>query len=538
MTVEVDVIIVGAGASAVMAAEHLLAQKRRVLLLDAGNDGDDRYRGLIPDRSYSTIRREDCRQDRYGLGMDFEGIDLGKTGPLAQTTAPRQHVFRRGSELLKVSSDTFAAAESLTAGGLAEAWGAVAFPFTRFELLKTGLNPSDLAIHYEAVARTVGVSGDSDDLLPWRGALEGLQPSLPSDPNTVGVLERYAKHRHRLLRAGVRVGRPLLAVLSQHLGERQPNPLLGLDFWSNPGGSVFRPSLLLASLRNRAGLFYRPGTFVTRFTESNDGVEVEANVLATNDTIRFRAPHLLLAAGALGTTRIVLRSLGAYDTPVPIVCNEHAYIPSVRLAGLGAEAPARAHALAQWTAMYDPTGDQQHLVQAQGYSFTGLPLAKLVKESPLAYKESIKIFRRLATSFVILVVQHEDCPTPDKSCWLRRGPTDVGDTLEVRYRLSRSEQDVQRRGERRFSAMLRTLGCWPLRVVHPGTGSSVHYAGTLPFSTSDRPLTLTPEGQLRGARRVYVGDGAGFSYLPAKGLTLTLMANARRVADALARASA
>jgi len=57
----------------------------------------------------------------------------------------------------------------------------------------------------------------------------------------------------------------------------------------------------------------------------------------------------------------------------------------------------------------------------------------------------------------------------------------------------------------------------------------VHYAGTLPFSAIDKPLTTEPVGRLRGTGAVYVADGAAFAYLPAKGLTGTLMANADRV---------
>jgi hypothetical protein len=35
---------------------------------------------------------------------------------------------------------------------------------------------------------------------------------------------------------------------------------------------------------------------------------------------------------------------------------------------------------------------------------------------------------------------------------------------------------------------------------------------------------------LGGTKNVFVADGSGFKYLPAKGLTLTLMANAHLVA--------
>ena len=67
-------------------------------------------------------------------------------------------------------------------------------------------------------------------------------------------------------------------------------------------------------------------------------------------------------------------------------------------------------------------------------------------------------------------------------------------------------------------------------------GASIHYAGTLPFGTGEGPFRLRPDGRLFESDHVWVADGSGFRYLPAKGLTLSLMANAHLVAQAALRA--
>ena len=532
-----EFIVVGSGASAVAAATCLLDAGRRVLMLDSG-DVDDHYAKLVPDGPFAALRREDAEQHRYLLGNAYEGIGRGGTGALVQAKARRRFVFRRALEHLRTSGDSFAAIESLARGGLAEAWGAGAFPFTSDELKRAGLDGAEMAPHYEAVAREIGISGANDDLAPWRGALAAMQPPLALDHNAAALLNTYERRKPELARLRMRLGRPLLAVLSEGLGERRANPLHGLDFWSNAGASVFRPSVMLDTLMRRPGFEYRPQVLVTHFEEEPDsaGVRVDATDLQAGTRTSFTARHLLLCAGALGSTRIVLRSTGRYDEPVPLVCNEHAYIPSVRWRGLGAAASGRSHALAQLTALMDPTGDQQHLVQAQIYSFTGMLLARLLKDSPLGMRDSLRIFQALATSFVILGVQHEDAASPGKHLVLRRGPVPEEDVLEIRWRPEAAERAAQDAAHRQFCAAMRVLGCWPLRVVRPGAGSSVHYAGMLPFAHEERPLTLHPCGRLRETRSVYVCDGAGLAYLPAKGPTLTLMANARRIASVLAHA--
>ena len=76
---------------------------------------------------------------------------------------------------------------------------------------------------------------------------------------------------------------------------------------------------------------------------------------------------------------------------------------------------------------------------------------------------------------------------------------------------------------------MRKLGYWSLKRVQPEMGASIHYAGTLPFGTRDNPFTLSKNGRLNGTKNIFVADSSGFTYLPAKGLTFSLMANAHRV---------
>ena len=62
----------------------------------------------------------------------------------------------------------------------------------------------------------------------------------------------------------------------------------------------------------------------------------------------------------------------------------------------------------------------------------------------------------------------------------------------------------------------------------------MHYAGTLPMRPAGGDLTCDTEGRLRPCRNVYLADGSVFPWLPAKGLTFTLMASADRVGSRLA----
>ena len=524
-----DVIVVGSGASAVHAAQSLIDAGHTVLMLDVGIE-DTIYAPLIPDQPFSVMRRTDHSQHRFLLGDDFEGIPLGELGTGPQLTPPRQYIVRDTARLAPIHSGSFSPIESLAVGGLGGAWGAVSFPYLDSELKRSGLFPAALRPHYDIVARRIGISGPQmDDLQPFHGGVAGLQPPLGLDHNAAIILARYQQRRDLARQEGVYLGRPLRAVLTQPLNGRRPHAYHDMDFWSNNGGSVYRPALTLYELRASDQFRYERPYLVERFLESGAGtVSVYARSLVSQRLQQFVARRVIIAAGSFGTTRIVLRSLGQYDVRVPLTCNAHTFVPCLHLGGLGTPSSERRQSLTQLTMIYDQTGTQEHLVQAQLYSYRSLLLFRLLKESSLSYREGLRIMRALSPGMVIWLIQHEDVKAEGRYCVLRRG--EDRDRLELVYQTSEEQKRHQRAHERVMMRWFRKLGCWPVKTVRPNHGGSIHYGSQLPFSHEERPLTTAPSGRLHGTHHVYIGDGAAFAYLPAKGLTLTLMANGNRIA--------
>jgi choline dehydrogenase-like flavoprotein len=525
-----DVIVVGSGVSGAHAAQVMVEAGCDVVMLDVGYR-DEKYSKLVPERPFSEIRRDDPQQHRYLLGDCFEGIDLMSPGADAHVTPPRKYVLRFPSQLGRTRSSSFAALESFSLGGLGSTWGAVSFPFTDSELLACGLTPSEIRPHYNAVAERIGVSGsERDDLSAVRGELRPLQPPPEIDGNASAIERTYERKRKRLLEAGIRMGRSLLAVLTESLGKREPTPYFDTDYLCNVGKSVYRPESTIEDLLKQPNFTYQRA-LVANFTEpSSGGVIVQAESLEDCKPLVLRSRVLILAAGALGSARIVLRTFEKYDRPVPLTCNSHVYVPCIMPRQLAKPANSRRHSLAQLTMVYDRTGDSRHLVQAQYYPYGSLLLYRLLKESPLPYRESLRILHAIESAFGIWLIQHEDHIQADKCATLKRESHDR-DHLEIMFRLANVQISSQHRSERAIMRAMRQLGCWPLKRVHAISGSSAHYASTLPFSSEKEALTTDPSGRLHCTKAVFVADGAPFRYLPAKGPTLTLMANARRVAS-------
>ena len=528
-----DVIIVGSGPGGVNAAAPLVEAGRSVLLIDYGNE-DRRYAPLIPHRPFSELRRADRQQHRYFLGDEFEGIPFGPVRVGAQLTPPRVHILADTAERTPVDSGDFAASMSLARGGLGAGWSAGVFPFSDDELRDMGFTVDDLRPHYDAVAERIGVAGDRDDLEAFLPSSPSMMPALDIDSNAEVVLARYQSKRDALNAAGFFLGRARVAACTRPHRGRGPHRYLDMAYWADVDKSIYRPQWTLEELQNSPHFTYLNRRFVHSFVEDVGRVRVHAAHADTGAEESHEARALVLAAGTLGTAWIVLRSLGCYDTPVPILCNPYAYVPTLNTGMLGREPRDRRYSMGQLTAIVRITDAGGRIAQAQLFSYRSLLTFKLMKELPLAYRESLRILRLLIPNFAILGIHHTDRPAPGKSCCLRRGKAGGADRLEITYRQTVEETRANQADERTVIRFFRRLGCLPLKTVRPGHGASLHYAGTFPITSRDEKLTCDVDSRLRGTKAVYVADGSVFPWIPPKGLTFNLMANADRVGTLVA----
>ena len=87
---------------------------------------------------------------------------------------------------------------------------------------------------------------------------------------------------------------------------------------------------------------------------------------------------------------------------------------------------------------------------------------------------------------------------------------------------------------RAVARQLRRLGAYavPGSLTLSQPGSDAHYAGTLPMGGAG-PAACGADGTLNGCPGITIADGAALPALPARHCTLTIMANADRIARGL-----
>ncbi len=529
-----DVVVVGSGCSGAIAAQALVDAGKQVVMLDVG-ETNPAYQSLIPNKDFLTLRRTDPDQYKYLIGEDAQGIALHDSAKGAQITPSRGHMMRNVDTYTPLRSDTFAPIESLGYGGLGISWGLQCWEFTRKELASVGMDAERAIGAYETVAKHIGISGTWDAAGPYTlGELETYQPSPAMDRNMQRIYANYRKHQAYFDRSGVYLGRTPLALITKgSKAGRKAYTYRDMDFYDDNGQSAWRPWVTVDALRKRQNFTYIGGFLATRFSEKGGITTIHGIDTVTGKPSAYNCKRLILATGALGSARIALRSLGGGSNhKLPLLCNPYTYVPCVQPAMFGKAAEPRKIGFGQLSAFLGDEAEHDDTSILTLYSYQSLMLFRIIHQAPLNFSDARSIMQYLSSGLIVTGVQHSDKSTPNKYLQLHKKTGSVtGDELRAAYVLSPEEIAGQRSRERRFIKAMRRSGLYAIKRMQPGHGSSVHYAGTLPFSNTDKSYHTDPSGRLYGTRGVYVADSSAFKFLPARGLTFTILANAQLTAE-------
>lgn len=285
---------------------------------------------------------------------------------------------------------------------------------------------------------------------------------------------------------------------------------------------------------------------VERLDMSHGGV---AAVVATRGgmPLRFRAKRYVLAAGGLGSPRLLLASRqegwsdgvanrsGLVGRNLMFHLNEMLALWSSSAPRSGE--PQRTLALRDF---YFRDGARYGIVQSMGlaadYGNILMALGERFDRSPLRSMRFAREFLRLPAlaaarvlgSARVLVGILEDLPLPDNRVTLNADPAG---TMVVTYAIS-DELEARRRAFRRL--MARTLRGWPMLFLNAGPQLNYgHPCGTLRFGHDPVTSVLDPDCRAHGISNLFVADSSFMPTSTGVNPSLTIAANALRVADAV-----
>jgi choline dehydrogenase-like flavoprotein len=527
------VVIIGAGASAVHAAQTALEAGRKVIMLDVGGVGAP---PVMPGASLNQLKSDLKDPVAYFLGEDFSSLVLPTDGDEYYGLPPsKDYVFGGGLDR-NVETKGFAPLWSGAAGGLGQAWTGGCYPFSDGELKAFPFGWNEIEPAYSEVARRIGVSGStSDDLSPYMPVHDAIQTPVAMDAHSEQLLGLYQSKRAKLqAKHNMVLGRARLATLSADHNARPACSRCGRCLWGCPTESIYTPSITLALCRRHAGFTYIGNVRVSRFLfdDGNTVTHVVAANTRTGEELKIEVGSLVLAAGALGSARILLESLhhaGIRAELDGLMDNRQVLMPFVNVRRIGAGFDDRSYQYNQLAAGA-PGETPFDYVHGLITTLTTALIHPVAQTLPSGMRMATSAFRNLHGALGLANINFPDTRRTENRITLEAG-ADGQTKLLIQYTPDAREPERLKAAISRFRGFLGAMGCIaPPSMTRPRPmGASVHYAGLMPMTIDGGDYTTDALGRCRPFENLIVADGSTFSALPAKNLTFTLMANATRI---------
>lgn len=522
MSFDFDVIVVGSGPAGVSSAFPLVEAGLRVLLVDGGREVT-----LSPPASpYLVSRAVDENQWEWMVGKDYyalQNVDAVSPKLRVPIHAP---VFEGFNASNKINASGFVAVGSLAQGGLTNAWGCGVARLSPYELSNFPFSPSEIESSYAVVARRVGVSGAMhDDLSEYFGLDDWADPPLQMDALHSRLLKRYSKKKSDVSALGMRMGRSRVAALGQDRGARKACDLTGNCLWGCHRRALYSATEDLELLKRYPNFIYRSGFVVDRVARTGEYRTVEGMDKSGHQALKAR--KIILAAGTLATTRFALQAL-KLDKPVAMLACPTAAFMLWLPAALGVKR-APAFGLGQLSFVLSmPGGDNGF---GSLFNTTGIPMAEFVRYLPLRKRYGIDFLKVFLSS---CVVGNIFLPGYLSTATLSLR---ADGALIVKGGYRNEVAGLMSFAEKRLRMVFRKLGALllPMSFTIGRPGSDIHYASSLPMRADPQLGETDASGQLFGLDDIYIADGASLPVLTEKSHTLTLMANADRIARNIVR---
>jgi len=520
-------LIIGSGPAAAGAALALTQDpEQAVTVVDIGTllePDQQRIVAAMTSRSraqWSTaelaaISRQPVEEDRRSLpekrsyGSDFPFRDVGQLDGI--------HSEGRANRVVVSSAY----------GGFSNIWGAQTMPWSAPTFDQWPVKWSEMEPHYRSVLDEVPLSGVDDDLSELFPLLTDTQDPPELAQRSRMVLERYNVRRRALRAQGITVGVARLAI------DPRPCVRCGLCMTGCPYALIYSASHTFDRLRARDRIAYLSGLLVYRIGELAGRPFAEVRDLRTGGTQRLEADRIFVACGALGTTRLVLGSLCHFGRDVSLGESVQFVLPTLSSRpGIDPRAEEN-FTLNQFNVVVDTDGRGVNLAQVHFYPYNPAFLAALPSLLQLRFAGALtsSMLRRLSVGLGYI----PSWESPRIHVVARPAGDGMLPILTISGDDGRRIPPMLRTVIRRLLRAAPSLDLWPVlpKLAVSPAGKSYHYGGSFPHADGEpRALLETDrQGRLRAWSNVRIIDASVFPSVAATTFTLTVMANAHRIAS-------
>ena len=411
---------------------------------------------------------------------------------------------------------------SYAQGGMSNAWGGQLLRYTQRDLDEAGSWPiqaSQLNDYYSDLEKHIGISGLNDDMSDFLGGSDNLLPPSPILPAAQRLLKNYLYKRKALRKSGLKIGRTRLSVLTKPYRGYQKYEFCDKELYCTAPDSLYSAKRTLKELISQKSIDYAPGLQLCTYKEFPDFVEIKAKVVESGEIVTMQARHVFLACGTLHTSKLILENENLQNEKLPFMDHPPTLIPFFIPTMFGKKIPIQSYPI-QLIASLEESGRVDFI---SFYQPSSLLWTDMLYSIPLPFNCSIELLKNILSGMLVAQVWQTSKPSDKNSLSIRADGSIRIDYLE----------NLPYRGLKTLLSNMRTIGAYSARFLAslPEPGWGFHYAGTLPMRKNPMPLETHIDCRLWNSKRIRVIDGSVLPSLPSKNISLTIMANAARVAD-------
>lgn len=500
-----EYLVIGSGPAGVSAAQALLDRDVFVTLLDVGVELEPSRQDLLEqlqlhwdEKNYEPLKHNINNQDAIKLSY---GSD---------------YLYQKISQHFSIVTDENThCTPSFARGGLSNVWGAYTALYNDDDMHAWPIKMDTLAPYYQKIMTILPVN-------------EHYQRSQQANH----LLKNINKNFFSLESAGFSIQPTRLSVYFNGKKTKSGCFYCGNCQHGCPNNLIYSANDTLEQLLQHPKFSYVKNMVVKKIEEQEDIMLVFAHALSdSSKKITFRGDRVFLAAGAIFSTGILLNSLGLFDHPILLKHSQHFMLPCLMNKSVSNVEMEKLHTLTQLSLRIKNTNIALHPIHLQIYTYMDhytMQLRSVLKKIfPIAKPLLKPIINRL------LIIQgyfHSD------------------DSLNCEIRLSRDTKTLSLKksdniidSRKKIAALNRylmkyrkQLGLTPIGFMTKFSKllRSNHYGGSFPMQAGERTLTTTDLlGRPYGMQKLHVVDATVFPTIPAQAITITIMANAYRIAS-------
>jgi len=515
-------IVVGSGPSGVASSQALLERGFRVSIIDYG---------CVPEADYGKIGLYQSNSNREDLITAKKITWRGKTKDSDLLDDKKDfnsnYFYANSQELLINRIENAIINISLGLGGLSNLWGGSVLPPLPNDIIDWPISVNDLKPFYLEIQKYMGISANNDSISYLMQFYEGNPHSFPLGTQGEEFLKDLESNQEKLIENNFFIGRAKQAI----------NPNCTLTDRRYPFGPIFNSATVIYELQNHPDFEYNPNILVDKLSELDGCVRVEGRDRGGKKLHQFKAQKVFLACGPISSTRIVANSLKFKKREFILKTNQNMFMPFFRYSRTRNISRQKTNSIPQ---VFFAITDSQictRAVHIQVTQYGDYVLEKLRHILPSLAPFINTLGRPLLERMMVFqTMLHSDYSDSIKLNLSKDEDNDQSkvDLCGIINPVMRNTYRQVVKSVRRQHRLLRGFTSPALMMIDP-TGASNHLGCTMPMRVQPVEGETDVLGRPPEWRHTHIVDSTVLPSLPATTITFTIMANATRIVDEVAK---